>query len=261
MRRFTIAATLSGLALAGCGGDEPEANVVDIRGDEYAFVMPDELEGGWTALRLENTGDEPHEFALAKLEGNPTLADVRAALSDPALQEQGPPDWVSIRAGIPTLARGETASLTQRLEPGRYALICFLDGPSGRPHFVDGMIKVVDVAGDAGAEAPEPDATIALGKGLTAPELEAGERTLELRNDTGEPNAVFLISYAPGKTDEDLVAWEEGRMKGPAPGSFHGGAIDVPPASSVFYTYTFRPGVQYALVDDVNEVERRFRVG
>ena len=247
--------------LAGCGGGEAEENVVEIQGDEYAFVMPATLDGGWTTMRLENVGEEPHEFALAKLEGDRTRADVLEVLSDPATQEQGPPDWVAIRAGIPTLEAGGTASLTQRLEPGRYALICFLDGPSGKPHFLDGMLGVVDVGEDAGAEAPEPDATLTLGKSLQAPELEAGERTLELRNDADEPNAVFLLSYEPGKTDEDLVAWEEGGMKGPAPGRFHGGAIDVPPRSAVYYTFAFEPGVDYALLDDVNEIERRFTVG
>ncbi len=157
--------------------------------------MPASIEGGWTTMRLENTGKEPHEFALAKLDGDRTRADVLAVLSDPATQEQGPPSWVSIRAGIPTLQAGDTASLTQRLEPGRYALICFLDGPSGKPHFADGMLSVVDVGEDAGAEAPEADATLTLGKSLQAPELEAGERTLELTNDSDEPNAVFLVSY------------------------------------------------------------------
>jgi hypothetical protein len=97
-------------------------------------------------------------------------------------------------------------------------------------------------------------------EGLQAPELEPGQRTLELRNDSNEPSAVFLVSYKPGKTDEDLVAWEEGGMKGPAPGSFHGGAIDVPAQSSVYYTYTFERGVEYALVDDVNRIEKRFSV-
>ena len=261
MRTITIATAACALVLAGCGGSDEKANVVEIQGDEYAFVMPGSIEGGWTTLKLRNTGEEAHEFALAKLDGERTLDDVRAFLSDPASQEQGPPDWVSIRAGIPTLAKGETASLTQELEPGRYALICFLDGPSGRPHFADGMIKLVDVGGDAGGETPEADATLSLGTSLSAPELEPGERTLELRNDADEPNAVFLVSFAPGKTDEDLVAWEEGGMKGPAPGSFHGGAIDVPAGSSVYYTYEFEPGVEYALIDDANEVERRFTVG
>jgi hypothetical protein len=255
--------TLVGAAaiLGGCGGGEPEENVVEIRGDEYAFVMPESIEGGWTTLRLENTGEEPHEFALAKLEGNRTRSDVLEILSDPATQEQGPPAWVQIRAGIPTLQAGETAALTQRLEPGRYALICFLDGPSGKPHFLDGMLSVVEVDGDAGTNPPEADATLNLGKSLQAPELGRGEQTLELRNDNDEPNAIFLVSYKPGKTSDDLLAWEESGMKGPAPGSFHGGAIDVPPHSSVFYTYTFEEGVDYALVDDVNEIERRFRVG
>lgn len=260
MQRLGLGAMVTIVALAGCGGSDAKENVVDARGNEYAFVMPQTIEGGWTTLRLENSGEEPHEFALAKLEGDRTRADVLDVFSDPATQEQGPPDWVTIRAGIPLLQAGKTASLTQQLEPGRYALICFLDGPSGKPHFLDGMLSMVDVGEDAGAGSPKPDATLALGKSLQAPELQPGERTLELKNGADEPNAVFLVSYKPGKTDEDLRAWEEGGMKGPAPGGFHGGAIDVPPHSSVYYTYTFERGVQYALIDDVNKVERRFRV-
>ncbi len=260
MRKVSALVTATA-TLAGCGGGDAEQNVVEVRGDEYAYVMPASVEGGWTTFQLENTGEEPHEFALAKLAGDRTRADVLDVLSDPATKEQGPPEWVTIRAGIPTLQAGERASLTQRLEPGRYALICFLDGPSGKPHFVDGMLSVVEVGVDAGVEAPEADATLTLGSGLQAPELEEGERTLELKNESAEPNAVFLLSYRPGKTDEDLLAWEEGGMKGPAPGRFHGGAIDVPPHSSVFYTYDFESGIDYALVDDVNEIERRFRVG
>ena len=262
MRSLIALAALVLAAAAGCGGDdEPAANVVDVEGREYAFVMPASLQGGWTTMRLTNKGDEWHEFALMKLGAGKTLADVQRALADPAVQEQGPPDWVQIRAGIPTLGDDESAALTQRLEPGRYALICFLPGPGGKPHFLDGMVKVVDVEGDSGAAEPEADATLVLGKALEAPELEAGERTLALRNESARPNAVFLVSYKPGKDDADLVAWEEGGMKGAAPGSFHGGAIDVPPRSTVYYTYTFEQGKEYALLDDVNEIERRFVVG
>jgi hypothetical protein len=261
MRKLIFMSLAVLAVLAGCGGeDEPTPNVVDVAGDEYAFVMPGTIEGGWTTLRLRNTGREPHGFALVRLEGGKTLADVRRFLGSAEAQQGPPPDWVEIRAGIPTLERGGEASLTQRLEPGRYALICFLDGPSGKPHFADGMIGVVDVAGDAGAEPPKVDATLELGKGLTAPSIEAGERTLELRNGGDRPNAVFLLSYEPGKTSADLIRWEEGGMRGPAPGRFHGGAIGVPPRTSVYYTYTFEPGREYAVVDDVNEVERRFRV-
>ena len=138
MHKLGLAAVAATAALAGCGGSDAEQNVVEVSGNEYAFVMPQSIKGGWTTLRLENTGKEAHEFALVKLDVDRTRADVLEVLSDPATQEQGPPDWVTIRAGIPTLQAGETASLTQQLEPGRYALICFLDGPSGKPHFLDG---------------------------------------------------------------------------------------------------------------------------
>jgi hypothetical protein len=246
---------------AGCGGaDEHATNVVEIRGDEYAFVMPKQTEGGWTTMQLTNTGNELHEFAFVRLEGGRTLTDLKRRLSDPAFEEQEPPSWMTIRAGLPTVAPGETAALTQELEPGRYALICFLDGPKRRPHFVDGMISVVDVKGDAGAETPTADATLELGKGLTAPVLEAGKRTLELRNASDDDSGLFLVSFKPGKTLEDLGGWVEGGMKGPAPGSLHGGAIDVSPHSSVYLTYTFELGVGYALFDDVNGIERRFSV-
>lgn len=260
--RKLIALTAVALAVGGCGGDgEPEANVVEIEGHEYAFVMPDRISGGWTTLRLANKGEEWHEFALFRLEDGKTLADVKKVLSDPKSQQQGPPAWVEIRAGIPTLADDGTAALTQRLDPGRYALVCFLSGPDGKPHFLDGMVREVEVGADAGAEPPDADATVTMGKALTEPELEAGERTIAFRNESDQPNAVFLLSYEPGKTDADLVAWEEGGMKGPAPGEFHGGTIDVPPGETVYYTYTFEEGKEYALVDDANEVERRFVVG
>jgi hypothetical protein len=47
-------------------------------------------------------------------------------------------------------------------------------------------------------------------------------------------------------------------MTGPAPGRFHGGAIDVPPGSSVYFTTAFEEGTRYALIDDANGVERAF---
>jgi hypothetical protein len=153
MRKLIPLAAAAAL-LAACGGDDSKENVVELRGDEYAFVMPETIEGGWTTLELTNTGREPHEFALAKLGAGKTIADVRKYLADPSAQQQPPPDWVQIRAGIPTLDAGETAGLTQRLEPGRYLLLCFLEAPDGRTHIEHGMLRTFDVEGDAGAEAP-----------------------------------------------------------------------------------------------------------
>jgi hypothetical protein len=257
MRLLTLL-VLPALLLTACGGEDTKSNTVDLRGDEYAYVMPEKIEGGWTTLEFANTGDELHEFALAKLGPGKTIGDVKKYLADPKAQQGPPPDWVQIRAGIPTLAEGEEASLTQQLEPGRYLLLCFLDGPDGRTHIEHGMLKTFDVEGDAGAEPPKTDATLDLGADLAAPRLEGGIRTLELRNDTDKPGSVFLTAFEPGKTEPDLTRWEENGMRGPAPARFLGGAIDVPAHSSVYYTITLEQGREYTLLDDEHGIQRTF---
>lgn len=259
MRRYSVLVAAVA-ALAGCGGgnSELERNVVEVRGDEYAYVMPDSAEPGWTTIDFTNTGEEAHEFALFRLDDGKTLADVQKVLGDPASQQQGPPDWVTIVAGVPTLAAGAAASLTQELEAGTHVLVCFLEGPSGKPHFVDGMIRELEVSGEARGDEPNADAVLALGEGLEAPEIEAGERTLEFRNDGDEPSALSLVAYEPGKTPEDLKRWEEAGAKGPAPAEFLGGIIDVPAGSSAYYTFDFEVGREYTLLDDERGRELSF---
>ena len=218
MKKLWLATLAATAVVAGCGGDGAEENVVEVRADEYAYVMPDGAQPGWMTIDFTNTGEEPHEFALFRLEEGKTIADVKALLADPSSQQQGPPDWVTIVAGVPTLAAGAEASLTQELEPGRHVLICFLDGPSGKPHFADGMIRELEVTGEARGGEPEADAVLELGESLEVPEVEAGERTLEFRNDGDEHAALFLVAYEPGKTSADLKAWEEAGAKGPVTG-------------------------------------------
>ena len=251
-----LAATM--LLLAACGGNDPKTNAVELRGDEYAFVLPETIEGGWTTLELANTGREPHEFALAKLGAGRTIADVKRYLADPNSQQQPPPRWVQIRAGIPTLDGGEKAALTQKLDPGRYVLLCFLDAPDGKSHIEHGMLREFVVEGDAGAETPEADATLTLGAALAAPTLEAGERTIELRNENEAPSSVFLTAFEPGKTEKDLTRWEERGMPGLAPARFLGGAIDVPPHASVYLTFRFERGREYTLLDDEHGLQKVF---
>jgi hypothetical protein len=271
MRKLIPLAALV-FTLVACGGTESNTdsaaeapakkqskdNTVELSGGEYSYLVPESVPGGWTTLAFENTGKEPHEFALAKLANGMTMEDVEAYLADPAAQQQPPPAWVEIRAGIPTLDSGEEAALSQQLEPGRYALICFLPDPKGVPHFARGMVRELVVEGDARAAAPKADATLSLGPGLTAPDVEGGKRTLELRNDGDEPASVFLTAFEPGKTEADLTRWEENGLRGPAPATFLGGAIDVPPHSTVYYTITLDKGREYTLLDDENDRQLTF---
>ena len=120
------------------------------------------------------------------------------------------------------------------------------------------MVRDFVVEGDAEVDVPDADATLNLGAWSTTPQLEAGERTIELRNDSDRPHAVFLTSFEPGKTEKDLETWEKGGMRGPAPARFLGGVIDVPPRTSVYYTVSLDEGRDYTLLDDERGIESTF---
>ena len=94
--------------------------------------------------------------------------------------------------------------------------------------------------------------------GSSRPSLKAGETTIELRNDGKQPGSVFLTAFKPGKTERDLARWERNGLRGPAPAAFLGGAIDVPPRSSVYYTIELEAGREYTLFDDVRGVKGEF---
>ena len=54
-----------------------------VEGGEYAYVMPDEIDGGVVSMRFRNTGKEPHEFALSRIgEGHTIDETVRDLLAD-----------------------------------------------------------------------------------------------------------------------------------------------------------------------------------
>jgi hypothetical protein len=120
------------------------------------------------------------------------------------------------------------------------------------------MLRSFEVKGDAGADAPEADAMLTLGAGLAAPRVQAGERTIELRNDGDRPSSIFLTAFEPGKKETDLTRWEEGGLRGPAPARFLGGATDVPPHTSVYYTVRLEKGREYTLLDDERGLQKAF---
>ena len=67
---------LVALAAAGCGGsDNGTAEPVAVEGSEYAYVMPDEIDGGVVAMRFRNSGKEPHEFSLSRIDDGHTIEE------------------------------------------------------------------------------------------------------------------------------------------------------------------------------------------
>ncbi len=271
MRAFATLVLVLGLfGLAACGGGDDEASgttaattaaageeaesgagVIEVKGDEYAFIMPEQAEGGVVSFRTSNVGKEIHEYALGRLDEGKTLADVKKRLA----QGQGePPPWFEDVGGVPVLSQGEEVTITRDLQPGTYVMLCFLPSPKGEPHVNLGMLKSFELVGDSGRELPEPDATILAKSGTyEIPAIEAGRQTIELRNADTKEREFFLVSFKPGKTLQDIDRWGERGFKGPAPGTFHGAMQTIPPGTAVYLDIDLKPGVEYTLSDTSGE--------
>ena len=271
MRVFaTLVVMLGVLGLAACGGDEDEAGgttaattgaasegaegergVIEVKGGEYAFVMPDEVEGGVVTFKTSNIGKEIHEYAFGRLAEGKTLEDVKQLLEQ---GQQDPPTWFTDAGGVPFLSPGEEINLTRELEPGTYVFLCFIPSPKGVPHVSLGMLEDLEVTGDSGRELPEPDAIISAKPGTyEIPELEAGRQTIELRNADKTEREFFIVALEEGKTLAVVDKWGEGGFKGTPPATFHGAMQTIKPGTSVFVELDLEAGVEYMIVDNAGQ--------
>lgn len=121
--------------------DEVEADST-VSAFEYGFES-DALTTGNTEVVFENTGAQPHHIVYAPLDGDATAEDVK----DFFKTEKGKPPFDDKEVkSTAVIEGGEGQLVTLDLEPGRYALLCFVsDRQGGPPHAVKGMVGEVEV--------------------------------------------------------------------------------------------------------------------
>jgi hypothetical protein len=124
---------------------EPEAQVVMTMRD-YAFDLSAPLTAGTQTIRVENTAGQPHEVFLIRLDSARTAQDVVDYVATmEAGTASGPPPGTPM-GGVAGMMPGRRNWFTVTLEPGEYALLCFVpDMTDGRPHFLHGMMQQVTV--------------------------------------------------------------------------------------------------------------------
>jgi hypothetical protein len=222
-----------------------KAHLVRVTGADFTFDAPDVIPAGLTEFRFLNKGPALHHMQLLKLTGGKTVDDLRAALANPG----PPPAWVKQVGGPNAAAPGLESNATLMLEPGNYALICFVD-IGGPPHFMKGMVRALRVASAEGPAATklEEDATATLLDytfQLSSP-IRAGTRTIRVYNGAQQPHEIELVQLAPGATLGDFMKWME-KMEGPPPGKALGGVAGLEPGMSGYFSANFAPG-NYALI-------------
>ena len=222
-----------------------KARVVRVTGEDFKFDSPDVLPAGLTEFRFLNKGPSIHHMALLKLAGGKTADDLVAALAKP-----GPlRSWAKEMGGPNAPDPGLEANATLMLEPGNYAVICFVD-LGGPPHFMKGMVRPLRVAPATGPSAAKPrvDVTATLvdyGFKLSSP-IRPGKRTIRVHNAGPQPHEVELVQLAPGASVGDFMKWME-TMKGPPPGKALGGIAGLESGMSQYFSADFVPG-SYALI-------------
>src|SRR5687767_4722059 len=146
MTRITLNAALAAVAsafvLAGCAKTEPAQadsaapavaapaaaaatpNMVTFNARDFAFEGPDSIPAGLTMFHLNASGNDLHHVQLIKLEQGKTYADFEAAIKAGG----PPPTWAVPYGGVNPPEPGGMSIATQTMEPGNYAVVCFVDG-------------------------------------------------------------------------------------------------------------------------------------
>jgi hypothetical protein len=125
-------------ASAASTAPEPASDVtVTLKDYDFAFSTP--LTPGEHVIRVETAPGQPHEFVLVRLGEGVTAQQVIATEMG---QNKGSRPSYTFVGGVAPMEGGRHAFINVRLEPGSYALICFIpDAKDGKPHFMHGMMK------------------------------------------------------------------------------------------------------------------------
>jgi uncharacterized cupredoxin-like copper-binding protein len=255
-------AVLAGLALASCRSDKPPAaeagapdsapvastasSGVTVITTDYSFDAPDELPAGLTTFHLVNRGPSIHHVQLVKLNGGKTVDDFMAALKAGG----PPPKWATMEGGPNPPEIGDTSTTTVALEPGNYAMLCFVPGPDGIPHVAKGMVRPLTVTSGAGATRAEPEADVVMKLvdydfELSKP-IPAGRHTIRVENAGPQEHELVIVKLDSGKQPMDFAKWGE-KMVGKPPGTLHGGSSGIKPGDKAFVEVDLTPG-EYGLI-------------
>ncbi|HEX7279004.1 MAG TPA: hypothetical protein VF255_05190 [Solirubrobacterales bacterium] len=133
-------------AVVEVSGDESDAEIEEgdatVEAAEYVFNA-DTLPSGEVEVAFDNIGAQPHHLIASPIKGDATAEEVEKAFKE----EKGPPP-LEEKGTLSTavLEGGEAQLVEMELEPGRYALYCFItDREGGPPHVFKGMVDEVEV--------------------------------------------------------------------------------------------------------------------
>jgi hypothetical protein len=126
-------------------GAAPEADV-HVSLLDFAFSMPPSITAGEHVWQVENKGEQWHEMGIGRIPDDMTIPEFHAMMMASMAGEEGAEDAIEEVTTVLPMNQGEHAWVTIDLEPGTYAVICFLpDFGSGHAHIELGMLQFLYV--------------------------------------------------------------------------------------------------------------------
>ena len=236
-----------GSSSAGSPAAEPTANQLTITTTGMAYRIDGTPRPGHIDITFDNADELAHEAQIVRLADGKTVADLLADLKSggedaAAADVAGNPDEMAY--GTPSLLYGgqSTEVISDVIEAGDYAVVCFLPGANGMPHIAMGMAAGFTVAGDEVDSTPTSDGTVTLADdGITVPDG-FGSGTYEVTNTGTTPHS-FSVARLDGSLD-DLFTYIGGQFAQNQP-------IDGGPGALVAGVATLKPGQSAWLVVDL----------
>ncbi|MDZ7715324.1 MAG: hypothetical protein U5J95_03845 [Balneolaceae bacterium] len=277
-----------------CSPQNQEEYSVEITAFDYAFQAPAELPSGWITFILNNEqAHEIHELSFARLPENITYREYldeyvgaweilleefqsgeveRSGISE-RVNELLPSwaDGVKYVNARGLVSPGRSAEKTVYLEPGLYAVDCWVKTEDGIIHISNGMTRPLTIT-DESANSPEPSVenTITLKEDEIDVNwnAEAGFHSFAVMMEAdslGNPvhNNIHLIK-TDENTDLDKVnTWMDwykvGGLRTPAPADFLGGVSTydaIPGKSATYFSLEIDEPGEYAWIVQVPEGEQ-----
>jgi uncharacterized cupredoxin-like copper-binding protein len=222
-------------------------NDLTITTQGMGYVISGSPQPGHIDITFDNPDEVAHEAQIVRLADGKTVEDLLADLQAGGEQAAaadlaGDPD--SMTYGTPAMLYGgqSTEVVSDTIDPGTYAVLCFLPGPDGMPHVAMGMAAQFTVAGDEVTATPDPDGTVGLADdGITLPDG-FGSGTYAVTNTGTTPHS-FSLASLQGPLDA-LFAYVGGQFAQNQP-------IDGGPGALVGGVTTLAPGQTAYLVLDL----------
>jgi plastocyanin len=223
-----LAASLLCLVPAACGSDDgasdggsDEPTAVTFEATEPSkgkLVLdgPKTVPAGLTEITLKNSGKGLHDAQIYRVEGDRTADQVLASVIDPS-GEAPLPDWIVGGGGVGGVAPGESATVTEVLEPGTHYV---LDSAQG------GIAKLEVTGEPTTAALPETEAKIAARDySFETAGIAPGANRVRFENIGKQPHHVVAMPLVEGATIDDAKKFltSKGKPQGPPPVDFENG--------------------------------------